>query len=299
MNDDLSAELRFAPRDSVDRQIAGWHAALPPLDVTPLHVIARLARVRGHLDGELGELFARHGLSAADFAVLVTLMRLRRPGGLSQRSLMTELGLTSGTVSVRIDRLVAAGLVDRRPDPDLRRNVLVTLTAAGERAFARAAPAHVANEARLLAALEPAERALLGDLLRKLLVEYEGSRPVTGRRPALGLVLAPAHVTIAMRQAVGLTASPGLLVRAVRDGPASRAGVRAGDVLMRAAGHDVSSITTLYRALAEPDEEASVTLELVRGRRRRRVAVALQDPPAVAATAAETAGRLRHDEHLI
>lgn len=299
MDDDSSADLRFAPRDSVDRQIAGWDAALPSLDVSPLHVIARLARVRGHIDVELAQLFARHGLSAADFAVLVTLMRLRRPGGVSQRSLMSELGLTSGTVSVRIDRLVAAGLVDRRPDPDLRRNVLVTLTAAGERAFAQAAPAHVANEARLLAALEPAERELLVDLLRKLLVEYEGSRPAAGRRAALGLVLAPAHVTIAMRQVVGLTPAPGLLVREVQGGPADRAGVRAGDVLVRAAGHDVRSVTTLYRALAEAGAEASVTLELLRGRRRRRVTVALDGPPALDGTAAETAGRLRHDEHLI
>jgi DNA-binding MarR family transcriptional regulator len=39
--------------------------------------------------------------------------------------------LTSGTVSVRVDRLAAGGLVERTPDPDRRRNVLVSLTPEG------------------------------------------------------------------------------------------------------------------------------------------------------------------------
>ena len=81
-------------------------------------IVARLGRVRGHIDAALDEVFASHGLSAANFGVLVTLARIGGDGGVSQRRLMEELGVTSGTISVRMDRLVEAGLVERRVDPD-------------------------------------------------------------------------------------------------------------------------------------------------------------------------------------
>lgn len=64
-------------------------------------------------------------------------------------------------MSVRIDRLESMGLVRRESDPDDGRGVLVALTPAGLAAFDAAAPAHLANEARLLAPLAPAERAAL------------------------------------------------------------------------------------------------------------------------------------------
>ncbi len=76
------------------------------LDVAPVAVVARLARLRGHLETELERTFRAHGLSAATFAVLVTLARLGDER-VSQRRLMDELGLTSGTISVRMDRLIA------------------------------------------------------------------------------------------------------------------------------------------------------------------------------------------------
>ena len=46
--------------------------------------------------------FAEHGLNGADFGALVTLRRIDQPGGISQRQLMRELNLSSGTVSVRV-----------------------------------------------------------------------------------------------------------------------------------------------------------------------------------------------------
>src|SRR5436309_2478772 len=82
----------------------------------------------------------------ASFGVLVTLARIEDEGGVSQRRLMDELGLTSGTISVRIDRLVEQGLVERRPDPESKRSALITLTERGRERFERVVPAHLANE---------------------------------------------------------------------------------------------------------------------------------------------------------
>src|SRR5690349_17533862 len=99
------------PRDSVDALLASWRERRPDLDFRPVGVIARLGRLRAHLDGAIEEVFAAHGLTSANFAVLVTLARIGDEGGVSQRRLMEELGLTSGTISVRMDRLVEEGLV--------------------------------------------------------------------------------------------------------------------------------------------------------------------------------------------
>jgi DNA-binding MarR family transcriptional regulator len=186
--------------DSVDRLLASWGAVRPDLDLSPVAVVARFGRLRRIIETELETVYAEHGLTGPDFSALVTLRRLG--GSVSQTDLMRELGLTSGTISVRVDRLVARGLAERRADGRIAR---VSLTAAGAELFERVTPAHVAAEERLLAALDPAEREQLVRLLRKLLVSFEGSA-AGGELPRLGAVLSPAHVTIAMRRAVGLPA---------------------------------------------------------------------------------------------
>src|ERR1700730_3273814 len=129
------ADHHCIPRDSVDRLVASWHDARPELEVEPVEVVVRLARVRNHIDAELAAGFAASGLSGASFQMLVTLVRLQRPQGVTQRRLMDELGLTSGTISVRVDRLVADGLIERTADPDNKRNVSIPLTDRGRELF--------------------------------------------------------------------------------------------------------------------------------------------------------------------
>ncbi|MCX4091468.1 MarR family transcriptional regulator [Nocardia sp. alder85J] len=249
------------PPDSVDRHLAAWSRQRPELDYSPLAVVQRLGRVRRVLEAEIESSFAEYGLNGPDYVALATLRLADRPGGVSQRWLMRELGLTSGTISTRVDRLVNQGLVARTPDETDRRNTLIALTDTGRELLDRVTPAHLDTEDRMLAALTPDERAQLADLLRRLLTSYEGTDP---EHPALGLVLEPAHTAIRTRRAVGLPAPPGLLVRSVAPGgPADLAGIRAGDLLIRAAGLPLRSITTLHTALsAHPD---ALPLHVIRG----------------------------------
>jgi DNA-binding MarR family transcriptional regulator len=256
-------------RDSVDKVIDAWRELRPDLDASPIGVVARLRRVRSHFDQELDAFFADHDLTLADFEMLTTLRRLG--GASSQRGLMHALRLTSGTVSVRIDRLVAAGLVTRKPDPQDGRGAIVALTAEGHSRFDAAAPAHLANEDRLLAALDSGERAQLADLLRKLLLSLEDAH-----QPArLGVGLASAHVARRMRRAVGLPDRPGLLVQRVEpDSPAARAGVREGDLLVTASGRELHSVAQLQVALSRA--KRTLTLDVVRGAEDLRTRVRLR-----------------------
>lgn len=251
--------------DSVDRFLDGWAQVQPNLDLSPVAVIQRLGRIRRIIDAEVEATFAEFGLNGPDYVALATLRQLDQSNGVPQRRLMRELGLTSGTISVRVERLCDQGLVACSPDPTDRRNTLVALTDAGRDLMDRVTPAHLSTENRLLAALDPGQRETLVTILRQLLVSFEGSVS-GGELPRLGLTLAPAHLTIETRRAVGLPEIAGLLVKAiVRDGRGDRAGIKTGDVLVNAGGRELRSVASLYTALREASRTNALTISLIRG----------------------------------
>jgi DNA-binding MarR family transcriptional regulator len=255
--------------DHVDETLADWRREWPELDTAPAQVVARLGRAVAYLQPELDNLFREFGLSRASFDVLATLRRAGEPFRLSQRALMDSLMRTSGTISVRIDRLEQAGLVERAPDPEDARGVLVALTKEGRELVERVAPAHLANEDRLLAALSPEERDALAQLLRKLLLGFESS-PAPRR---LGIAVTPPRIARKLRRAVGLPDRPGVLVRGVADGsPADRAGLGEGDLIVAADDSEVRSIRDLQHLL-RGRPTGSLVVTVVRGSEERKVTV--------------------------
>jgi DNA-binding MarR family transcriptional regulator len=289
--------LGTAVPDEVDRMIHQWARVRPDLDVSPIGVIARLARLQAIVDGELETFFAEHVVTKPTFSMLVALVRIDQPGGVSQRRLATEMQLTPGTVSARVERLVSDGLVARAPDPSDKRGSLVSLTDLGREVFEVVVPPYLVFEARLLGSLTEDERAALASLLRKLLVSFEGSAGPEGARVRLGLTLAPVHVTVAMQRAVGLPESAGLLVRSADDGsPAAAAGLTEGDVLTEAGGKPLRSVSSLYYAIAEGLPLGLLQLRVRRGVDERDVSVPLQD----AGVGTDHGGRVnRQGEHYI
>lgn len=264
------AKPRPAPaaRDSVDFILGDWAVQRPDLDFSPVGIVTRLERVRAHLESSLLGFFARYGLTAADFRVVVGLRRAGAPYRMSQSSLMAQLELTSGTVSVRLDRLSKAGIIAREPDPDDRRGSLVTLTDRGTRLFDEMAPAHLANEDLLLSALSAEERDTLADLLRRLLLPFEHERlPIGGQ---FGVRLEPAYIARQRRAAVGLSDTPGLLV-AEADEQAQAAGLRRGDLLVAAEGTPLRSEVTLAEAIRAAGRDGAVEFDVLRGEEIRRV----------------------------
>ncbi|HET6794148.1 MAG TPA: PDZ domain-containing protein, partial [Acidimicrobiales bacterium] len=84
-------------------------------------------------------------------------------------------------------------------------------------------------------------------------------------RPRLGVAVVPGHVARRLRAAVGLEPRDGLLVRAVEEGgPADRAGVRGGDLIVEVGGAAVTSPDDLHRAL-ESAVSGAMAVTLIRG----------------------------------
>jgi DNA-binding MarR family transcriptional regulator len=168
--------------DHVDRVLAQWAGARPNLDLAPVAVIARLGRATAYIDAGINACLAQFGLSRGSWDVLASLRRSGPPFRLSPTELYLALMRTSGAMTHRLSGLERSGLIRRVPDPEDGRGLLVDLTPRGLGLVDRVAPAHLANERSLLAALSDEEQAQLSRLLRKLLSAYERERPAPPKR---------------------------------------------------------------------------------------------------------------------
>jgi serine protease Do len=112
-----------------------------------------------------------------------------------------------------------------------------------------------------------------GDLRSRIDALARGESP---HRPRLGIAIAPSRVARRLRQSVGLPERDGLLVHAVEEGgPAERAGIRQGDLIVGVAGTEITTADELAGALEGADPDATVEVRVVRGTDEVTVAVAL------------------------
>ncbi|MFI7076194.1 MarR family winged helix-turn-helix transcriptional regulator [Micromonospora sp. NPDC049903] len=98
---------------------------------------------------------------------LVALTVLREAGEMSQQALAGSLQLDGTNVVGLLNDLETAELVERRRSPEDRRRHVVSLTEHGTKRLNEAECALAGAEDDVLAALDPAERDTLYDLLRR------------------------------------------------------------------------------------------------------------------------------------
>ncbi len=98
-----------------------------------------IVRIYHRMARRLGQVLDRHGLTVAQFEVLAV---LSYSAGVTQQELAARLFVTKGNICGLIDRMEAAGWVERRPDPEDRRANRLYLKPAGETVMAAAIPPH-------------------------------------------------------------------------------------------------------------------------------------------------------------
>jgi len=159
-------------RDEVDELTEAWSRERADLDLAPVAVFSRISRLARHLDLARREAFTAHDIESWEFDVLAALRRAGEPYELSPGRLLRETLVTSGTMTNRVDRLAGRGFVERHPDPEDRRGVLVRLTAEGKDAVDGAFTALLDAERGLLADLPTSAQKDLAGLLRRLLAPF-------------------------------------------------------------------------------------------------------------------------------
>lgn len=155
--------------DEVDDLVLAWRRERDDLDLAPVEVFSRISRLSRLLDLARRDAFTAQAIEPWEFDVLAALRRAGEPYQLSPGQLLKETMVTSGTMTNRIDRLTERNLVDRSPDPNDRRGVLVGLTSIGKRTVDGAFETLLASERDLLGELSASERSQLADLLKRLM----------------------------------------------------------------------------------------------------------------------------------
>ena len=146
----------------------------PDLDQTDYLYLLYAQRV-GRILNSVDDAYCRaeFGISAAEMRVLFALRRAGPIYALRPTQLFRSLLVTSGAITKQVDRLIAAGYVDRQPGPDKSGGFLVHLTNKGFKAADDALTALADSSIISHSALTAKERQTVCKLLAKMLRDLE------------------------------------------------------------------------------------------------------------------------------
>ena len=152
------------PFDPIERAGQTWEKRFGP--ASAMRAATSVFRVQQILLARYDDVLKPHELTFARYEVLV-LLTFSRTGELPLKVIGSRLMVHPTSVTNAIDRLVAAGYVRRRPNPDDGRGVLAGITDDGRRVVEEATTALTALDFGL-GDLPEAERAELFDILRRV-----------------------------------------------------------------------------------------------------------------------------------
>ena len=158
--------------DWVDDLLSRSRPAFPGLDFETEAISARILLIHELMRARQRAFLAEHGLTHEEYDVLTLLVN--NHDSASPGTIGRELGLTTGAVTNRVDRLEKKGYVTRRPDPRDRRSLQVQMTPTGRKARTDAVLAAGKGESVVVQTLTERERTQLIRLLRKLVLAYGG-----------------------------------------------------------------------------------------------------------------------------
>ncbi|MGP4004629.1 MarR family winged helix-turn-helix transcriptional regulator [Streptomyces sp. 8N706] len=162
---------------SLDEQIAAYQREFRDLDPQVEQVVSALQRLNRRMNVAYGRQTGTLGISNTEWEVLKALVLAGAPYRMGPGELAKRLGLTPAAMTHRVDRMVSEGLVTRERDENNRVRVIVGLTDEGREKWLEAMRLATVFEGDLLQDLSPAERALLGELLTRLLRRVEDAQP--------------------------------------------------------------------------------------------------------------------------
>ncbi len=101
-----------------------------------------------------------------------TIEVLGNHGAMRMKELAEKLGITTGTLTVQIEKLVNASLIERCAHPEDRRAIVVKLTPEGEHIHRHHNQQHLALVRGLTRHIEPEQQAILLTCLERMNREF-------------------------------------------------------------------------------------------------------------------------------
>lgn len=158
--------------DNLDDQLTIWIREIPNLDRLTEGIVERIQKLARFFDVTMANTLEEYEMAARTYKVLGRLRYQGPPYRLSAGHLAESMGLSSGAMTNRLDRLEQAGMVRRLDDPNDRRAVLVEPTEAGHAAWDGAIRAQADRESLIASVLTEEEKEQLHSLLRKLMMAF-------------------------------------------------------------------------------------------------------------------------------
>jgi DNA-binding MarR family transcriptional regulator len=152
------------PFDPIERAGETWEQRFGP--ASAMRAATSVFRVQQILLARFDEVLRPYELTFARYEVLV-LLTFSRTGELPLKVIGSRLMVHPTSVTNAIDRLVAAGYVSRRPNPDDGRGILAGITDSG-RAVVETATAALTGLDFGLSALPDDERSTLFAILKRV-----------------------------------------------------------------------------------------------------------------------------------
>lgn len=170
--------------DTVDRELSVWLAELPGVNADIEAARMRLLRLGRQLERLLARIAEDFGMTVGDWETLSVLRRSAPPYQLSPTALARAMSVTSGTMSVRLDRLFEAGLVEAVEGAVDGRSRPVRLTMAGHERWEAATRRRTELERQLIGrALTGRRTTELNSLLRRVMTSFEEGLGAAPPRP--------------------------------------------------------------------------------------------------------------------
>lgn len=115
----------------IDAVIQQWLIQKPDLESQEMKLIAQLVNCTTLISQKLETLYESYGINRGEFDVLSALRRSGSPYQLSPTMIFSTLMITSGTMTNRLQQLQKKGLIQRSPNPEDARSLLVILSDEG------------------------------------------------------------------------------------------------------------------------------------------------------------------------
>jgi MarR family 2-MHQ and catechol resistance regulon transcriptional repressor len=149
-------------------------------DPTGAHVWLVLMKAHRSLQRHAAASIASLDLGLSDFVVLEMLLH---KGPMKVNDIGRKVDLTSGSITIAVDRLQARGLVSREINREDSRSRIVQLTAKGRTLIRPAFEAHAARMEKAVGGLNLKERRELVALLKKLGLDADALLGTMSLRP--------------------------------------------------------------------------------------------------------------------
>ena len=143
----------------------------PDFDTSGLAIINRISMLSKLIRSRTRKVLQPLNLELREFEVLSALRRQGNPYELPPSVLAKMFMLTTGAMTNRIDGLEKRSLVERKPDPEDRRSLFVSLTQKGTDLIDRAIEVRAEEAAKTVSCLKEPERIELGHLLSALVLD--------------------------------------------------------------------------------------------------------------------------------